>query len=68
MPESLKKPLAQLTERNYVGVGYHHIFVNDETKEDVYVSCTEEEYTKMSGENGAQFNPTLNGFACATEV
>tara|TARA_R110000868_G_scaffold216847_1_gene466992 strand:+ start:28 stop:390 length:363 start_codon:yes stop_codon:yes gene_type:complete len=51
----------QLTKREYLGVGYIHQFKNDETDEIVLIPCTEEEYTRMGGEGGSQFNPVMKG-------
>ena len=49
----------QLTKRNYLGVGYVHIFTNNKTGDDVGVECTQEEYAALSLPNAV--NPTLEG-------
>lgn len=51
----------QLTKREFVGYSWFHIFINDDTGAEVPVECTEEEYTRLGGPDGAQFNPTLEG-------
>lgn len=61
MPESILKPLSELTERTYLGVGYTHEFVNDATGETVYVPCTEEEYAFLGTAEGGNHRPTLEG-------
>ena len=55
------KTYRQLTERQYLGVGYVHQFTNDETQETVFIPCAELEYTRLGLEGGSQFNPVLEG-------
>lgn len=49
----------QLTKRNYLGVGYVHIFKHDKTGEETVVPCTQEEYEALALPNA--INPTLEG-------
>lgn len=51
----------QLTERQYLGVGYVHQFKNNTTGEARFVPCLEEEYTRMGLPEGSQHNPVLAG-------
>lgn len=61
-----KEPLDEktetiLTQRNFVGISYFHIFTNDKTGEKTSVEATQQEYERLGGVDGAQFNPTLEG-------
>lgn len=59
MPDDTKKTkeylkdtqYAHLVEREYLGVGYHHQFYNEKTKEYLYTQCTEEEYKELETKN-----------------
>jgi len=48
----------KLTERNYLGVGYIHVFKKDVTDEIVKVQCSEQEYTSLETDD---FQPSLTG-------
>lgn len=48
----------KLTKREYLGEGYHHLFQNNKTGEQIYVPCTKEEYFEL-GEKDIQ--PVLKG-------
>lgn len=54
--------LRTLTKKQYMGVGYIHTFRNNETKEIVYVPCSEKEYLSMGGVGGEKNNPVLDGY------
>jgi len=47
----------KLTKREYLGEGYVHFFENIETGEVKTTPCTKEEYERMGGADGAQYNP-----------
>jgi hypothetical protein len=49
----------ELIKRNYLGEGYVHFFVNDETGEEAIVECTQEDYDALALPNAV--NPTLKG-------
>lgn len=49
----------QLTKRNYLGVGYVHIFKHNKTGAETVVPCTKEEYEALGLPNAV--NPTLDG-------
>ena len=52
----------KLKKRNYLGVGYVHVFINDTTGETLIVPCTEKEYTRMSEKDGQKYNPVREGY------
>jgi len=47
----------KLTKRKYLGEGYVHFFENIETGEVKTTPCTKEEYERMGGVDGTQYNP-----------
>lgn len=51
----------QLKKRNYLGESWVHAFRNDTTGDIKWVQCSQDEYVRMAGPNGAKFNPTLDG-------
>lgn len=52
----------KLTKREYLGEGYIHHFIHNETGEHLYVPCTQEEYERLGLPNGSQFNPKQKGY------
>lgn len=55
------KNKVKLTERTFLGHGYHHWFKNDATEEIVVVETTKKQYESMGGVDGAKNNPVLPG-------
>lgn len=53
--------LKDLIQRTYLGTSNFHYFKNDKTQETVIVESTEEDYVKMHGVAGTEFNPVLEG-------
>lgn len=47
----------QLTKREYIGEGYYHQFKSKGTPEIKLVEISKEEYTKLAGSEGENFNP-----------
>ena len=60
MPPETKNT-RKLTLRNYLGLGYSHVFENDITKEVVYIPCTQSEYESLGEVGGSIHNPSLVG-------
>ena len=52
----------KLKERQYLGEGYLHFFRNIETGAVLVEECTKREYERMGEKNGAQYNPTKEGY------
>jgi len=52
----------RLTKKQYMGVGYVHAFINDETGEVKYIPCSELDYTRLGEKDGHRLNPILEGF------
>lgn len=48
----------KLTKREYIGEGYYHQFEKPDTKEIQLIETTKDQYEKMGGENGKNYNPT----------
>jgi len=62
MPEEhTPKTEMTLTKRNFVGYSNFHIFINDETGEEVGIECAAEEYAQLGSVKDVQITPTLDG-------
>lgn len=54
--------LKNLKEKEYLGEGYLHQFVNVDTGEHIFVETTKQEYESLGGVDGHLHNPVMDGY------
>lgn len=66
--KTTEKVTRKLVKREYLGEGYLHLFIHNQTGEEKFVECTEAEYKRMGLKGGSKYNPTLEGYTWKCSV